>query len=103
MSERALSAELTHRLGYEKHDPEGRGSGNSRNGKSRKKLKGEFGELELEVPRDREGEFEPKIVGKLALKNVVRGWQRHGVKHWRDALNQFAILWEDRIRAVTHD
>jgi putative transposase len=62
--ERALKAELTHHLGYEKHQPEGRGSGNSRNGKSRKKLKGDFGEVEIEVPRDREGEFEPKIVGK---------------------------------------
>jgi len=62
--ERALKAELTHHLGYEKNQPEGRGSGNSRNGKSRKKLKGDFGEVEIEVPRDREGEFEPKIVGK---------------------------------------
>src|SRR5262245_19907024 len=62
--ERALKAELTHHLGYEKNQPEGRGSGNSRNGRSRKKLKGDFGEVEIEVPRDGEGEFEPKIVGK---------------------------------------
>ena len=62
--ERAMNAELTHHLGYEKNDPQGRGSGNSRNGKSRKKLKGDFGEVEIEVPRDREGEFEPKIVPK---------------------------------------
>jgi putative transposase len=62
--ERAMKAELTHQLGYEKHDPEGRGSGNSRNGKSRKKLKGDFGEIDLGVPRDREGQFEPKIVPK---------------------------------------
>src|SRR5213594_64207 len=62
--ERALNAELTHHLGYEKNNAEGRGSGNSRNGKGRKKLKGDFGEVEIEVPRDREGEFEPKIVAK---------------------------------------
>jgi putative transposase len=62
--ERAMKAELTHHLGYEKNSPEGRGSGNSRNGKSRKKLKGDFGEIEIEVPRDREGEFDPKIVPK---------------------------------------
>ena len=62
--ERALNAELTNHLGYEKNDPDGRGSGNSRNGKSRKTLKGDFGEVEIEVPRDREGEFEPQIVGK---------------------------------------
>jgi putative transposase len=62
--ERAMNAELTHHLGYKKNDAQGRGSGNSRNGKSRKKLKGDFGEIEIEVPRDREGEFEPKIVAK---------------------------------------
>lgn len=62
--ERALKAELTEHLGYEKHDPVGQGSGNSRNGQSRKKLKGDFGELELETPRDRNGTFEPKIVAK---------------------------------------
>jgi putative transposase len=62
--ERALKAELTEHLGYEKHDPVGQGSGNSRNGKVSKKLKGDFGELELETPRDRNGTFEPKIVAK---------------------------------------
>lgn len=62
--ERAMSAELTDHLGYEKHDPVGYNSGNSRNGKSRKKLTGDFGEMELETPRDRNGTFEPKIVAK---------------------------------------
>ena len=62
--ERALSAELTQHVGYEKHDPAGNNSGNSRNGSSTKKLKGDFGEIELETPRDRSGSFEPKIVGK---------------------------------------
>ena len=51
--ERALNAELTHHLGYEKHDPGGRKSGNSRNGSGRKTLTGDFGEMEIEVPRDR--------------------------------------------------
>jgi putative transposase len=62
--ERAMNAELTHQLGYPKNAPEGHKSGNSRNGKSRKKLKGDFGEIDIEVPRDRAGEFEPKIVAK---------------------------------------
>lgn len=62
--ERALGAELTTHVGYEKHDPAGYHSGNSRNGTSKKKLKGEFGEIELAVPRDRQGTFEPKIVAK---------------------------------------
>src|ERR1700758_3044166 len=62
--ERALQAELTDHLGYEKHDPAGQHSGNSRNGSGRKVLKGDFGELELETPRDRQASFEPKIVAK---------------------------------------
>src|SRR5215831_10195431 len=62
--ERAMNAELTHHLGYKKNDPQGRGSGNARNGKSRKKLKGDFGEIDIEVPRDRESQFEPRIVAK---------------------------------------
>lgn len=62
--ERALQGELTEQLGYDKHDPAGNNSGNSRNGVTRKKLKGDFGEIELETPRDRNGEFEPKLVKK---------------------------------------
>jgi len=60
--ERAMHAELTHHLGYEKHDAGGKGSGNSRNGTSTKTLKGDFGEAVIEVPRDRNGTYEPKIV-----------------------------------------
>ncbi|MCH8479669.1 MAG: IS256 family transposase, partial [Wenzhouxiangella sp.] len=62
--ERALEGELTAHLGYEKHAPEGRNRGNSRNGKSTKRLKTETGELELEIPRDREGSFDPVLVPK---------------------------------------
>ncbi|HLE19868.1 MAG TPA: IS256 family transposase [Vicinamibacteria bacterium] len=62
--ERALDAELTHHLGYEKHDPAGRGSGNARNGKSGKTLKTEQGPLPIEVPRDRNSTFEPLLVPK---------------------------------------
>ncbi len=62
--ERAMQAELTDHLGYENHDPAGYNSGNSRNGKTTKKLKGDFGEIDLETPRDRSGSFEPKIVPK---------------------------------------
>jgi putative transposase len=62
--ERALQGELTEHLGYSKHDPAGNGSGNSRNGVTRKTLKGDFGEIELQTPRDRNGEFAPQIVQK---------------------------------------
>src|ERR1043166_9347377 len=62
--EKAMSAELTAHLGYEKHDGAGDKSGNSRNGTTPKTLKGEFGNLPLETPRDRNGTFEPQIVAK---------------------------------------
>jgi|SRR5579862_5897487 putative transposase len=62
--ERAMGAELTYHLGYEKHDPEGYNSGNSRNGSTAKTVKGEFGELDIETPRDRNGTFEPQILKK---------------------------------------
>ncbi len=62
--ERAMNAELTHHLGFGKHEPEGRGSGNSRNGKSRKRVQGDFGEVEIAAPRDRNGSFEPRILPK---------------------------------------
>lgn len=62
--ERMLEAEMTDHLGYDKHAPEGRGSGNSRNGTSAKTIQGDHGEIPLDVPRDRKGEFEPQVVPK---------------------------------------
>src|SRR5213082_1177092 len=58
--ERAMQVEITDHLGYAKHEQAGNNSGNSRNGKTTKALKGDFGE----TPRDRNGTFEPKIVAK---------------------------------------
>src|SRR5690606_19624374 len=62
--ETALNAELDEHLGYEKHAPEGRGTGNSRNGYSAKRLKGQHGEVSIQAPRDRNGSFEPQFVRK---------------------------------------
>jgi len=62
--EKALGAELTVHLGYGKHAAAGKNSGNSRNGTSPKTMKGEFGSLPLDVPRDRNGTFEPQIITK---------------------------------------
>ncbi|EGR07098.1 IS256 family transposase [Vibrio cholerae] len=64
VAERALNAEMEQHLGYAKHAPEGRNSGNSRNGKSSKKLRSVHGEIELGIPRDRNGSFEPKLIKK---------------------------------------
>jgi putative transposase len=64
LMERALSAELTNHLGYEKHDPAGHNSGNSRNGTTTKTVTGEFGEITVETPRDRNSSFEPQLLKK---------------------------------------
>jgi hypothetical protein len=79
--ERAMQAELTDQFGYEKHDPAGYNSGNSRNGYTRKTLKGDFGELEVETPRDRNGEYAPQII----QKNQTRwtGFRRQDPVHVR--------------------
>lgn len=60
--EATLEGEMDKHLGYSKHDRAGDGSGNSRNGKTRKRLKRELGELKIDAPRDRNGTFEPKAV-----------------------------------------
>jgi putative transposase len=62
--ESSLEGEMDAHLGYAKHDPAGRDSGNSRNGKRAKMVLTEAGPVEIEVPRDRDGSFEPKIVRK---------------------------------------
>jgi putative transposase len=62
--ETAAGAELTDHLGYEKHDPAGRGSGNSRNGTASKTLRTEHGDVPVEIPRDRNASFDPQIVAK---------------------------------------
>jgi putative transposase len=121
--ERMLAGELNHHLGYEKHDVAGYGTGNSRNGKSNKTLKGEAGEMTIEVPRDRNGTFEPKRIEKhqtrfegfdakilslYALGMTVRDIQGHlhdmyGVdvspsliSEVTDSIQEEVKLWRDR-------
>jgi len=62
--ENGLESELDEELGYSKYDYKNRETGNYRNGHSKKTMKGSFGDMEIEVPRDRNGEFEPVIVKK---------------------------------------
>jgi putative transposase len=62
--ERALTGELTHHLGYERHDAAGDNSGNSRNGTTPKTMRGKRGQVQIDVPRDRNSEFEPQLVKK---------------------------------------
>jgi putative transposase len=62
--EKALEAEMADHLGHGKNEPVENPAGNTRNGKSKKTLKGEFGELPIEIPRDRHGTFEPQLIPK---------------------------------------
>src|SRR5580692_10423790 len=64
LMERILEAEMTDHLGYEANDPQGRGSGNSRNGHTEKTVQTETGPVAIRIPRDRNGTFEPKLVPK---------------------------------------
>jgi len=59
-----MQAELTEQLGYEKSEPGEKQTGNRRNGKTLKTLRTDQGPMEIEVPRDRDGEFEPKVIPK---------------------------------------
>lgn len=62
--EKAMQAEMTDHLGYAKNAPAGNNTGNSRNGSYKKKVKGDFGEIDLTVPRDRNASFDPAIIPK---------------------------------------
>ena len=85
--EQMLESELTEQLGYEKHSPTGKNSGNSRNGKSHKTLKNDNGEIEITVPRDRNGEFDPVIVKKYErtigpIKDKIISMYAKGMTVW---------------------
>lgn len=62
--EQMLESEMDEHLGYEKNSVEGNNSGNSRNGYGKKTISSDYGECEIAVPRDRNGEFEPKVTEK---------------------------------------
>ena len=66
--EQMLEAEMEEHLGYEKHSVEGNNSGNSRNGYNHKTIISDYGESEIAVPRDRKGEFEPRVLEKRQVR-----------------------------------
>lgn len=78
--ERALQAEMAEHLGHGKHEPVVNETGNARNGRSHKTLKGEFGEMAIELPRDRQSSFEPQIITKHQT-------------HWRGFDNKILSLY----------
>lgn len=94
---RALQTELTDDLGYEKGDPAGWGSGNSRNGSYPKTVLTDAGSVDIDVPRDRNGEFEPKIVPKgerrlAGFNDAIIGMVSRGMST-RDVQAQIADMY----------
>lgn len=76
--EQMIEAEMDEHLGYEKNSALGNNSGNSRNGYGKKTITSDYGECEISVPRDRNGEFEPKVIEKdrlTPMKLSRRSWQ----------------------------
>jgi len=121
--ERAMQAEMTEHLGYDKHALNGKNSGNSRNGTYKKTVSGEFGNLNISVPRDRNSTFEPiivpkgesrftgfddKIISMYSLGMTTRDIQSHleemyGVdvspsliSQVTDAISEEVMLWRNR-------
>jgi putative transposase len=121
--ERTMQTELTEHLGYEKHSPQGKNSGNSRNGGYKKTISGEFGNLEVTTPRDRNSTFEPvilpkgetrftgfddKIISMYARGMTTRDIQGHLreiygidvspalISQVTDAISEEVILWQNR-------
>ncbi len=102
--EAALGAELDDHLGYDKHDPVGRGSGNSRNGTSSKRLKGQHGEVEINAPRDRSGTFEPQFVRKgqtrlTQMDNQILALYAKGMST-RDIVDAFKEMYDADVSAT---
>lgn len=82
--EQMLAAEMTQHLGYDKYSKDGYNTGNSRNGTYRRKVRTSQGDTELEVPRDRNGDFEPQVIKKYQtttseLENKVIGMYSKGM------------------------
>ena len=71
LMERMLEAEMTHQLGYAKYATEGQQTGNSRNGTLQKTVKTGNGDIRIEVPRDRNAEFEPTLIGKRQPASIL--------------------------------
>jgi transposase-like protein len=102
--ETALDAEMDEHLGYVKHDPAGNGSGNSRNGSSRKSVIGDNGPVDIEVPRDREGDFDPVFVRKgqrrvTGMDEKILALYARG-QSTRDIVESFKELYDADISAT---
>jgi transposase-like protein len=101
--EAALKVEMDHHLGYDKNDLSGHHSGNSRNGYSSKKLKGNHGEVDIQTPRDRNASFEPQLIRKgqtriTGMDNQILSLYAKGVST-RDIVAAFEEMYGAEISA----
>lgn len=94
--EEVLEAEMEEHLGYEKHNIEGNNSGNSRNGYSKKTIKTNYGATELDVPRDRNGEFDPQIIKKH--QTIGNGIEEQVIAMYAKGISTRDI--EDHLKAI---
>lgn len=103
--EHLLEAELTEQLGYEKYAVEGRNSGNSRNGKRKRKLRTSNGDTTIQVPRDRNGEYQPKLLERYAtntneLEEKIIGMYARGMST-RDIQDMLEEMYGVEVTAAT--
>ena len=103
--EQMLEAELTAKLGYERYEAKGRNSGNSRNGKRRRKVQSSGGEVEIGVPRDRQGEYQPELLERYKgrsneIEQKVIGLYAKGLST-RDIQESLAELYGMEVSAGT--
>jgi putative transposase len=103
--EHLLEAELTEQLGYEKYAAEGRNSGNSRNGTRRRKLRSSNGDTTIQVPRDRNGEYQPKLLERYAtntneLEEKIIGMYARGMST-RDIQDMLEEMYGVEVTATT--
>ena len=103
--EKLLEAELTDQLGYEPYEAAGRNSGNSRNGKVTRKIRSSAGQTEIAVPRDRNGEYEPKLLKKYAhntneLEEKILAFYARGLST-RDIADSLAEMYGMDVSAAT--
>lgn len=111
--ESGLEAELDEELGYEPYDVKNKTTDNSRNGHSKKSLRTSMGKVEIDIPRDRNGDFEPQLIKKnqtsisqdddslfkmlyLAMKDITKKWTGRR-QDWSRIYAQLAIFYGDRI------
>ncbi|GLY80064.1 hypothetical protein Airi01_083310 [Actinoallomurus iriomotensis] len=102
--ESALEGEITDHLGYDKHDPAGKDSANSRNGHRSKTVTTDIGPVQIDVPRDRDGSFEPQIVRKRQRRLTgVDEMVAVAVCQGPDARGDLRVpgrgLWRERVQA----